>query len=252
MQQEKLRSLCYGLIAVVGAGLLAYLFMRYLLVLLLPFAIAWCVGMVIRRPSDYLASRTGISVKLWRLLLTAVLIIGILTLLGLGVYRLSLELWHFLERLGQGEALPGLSALGGGGLLGGVISGFGEQVGEGIYQLLVKLLGSFADFLSGILSSVPRVALGSLVTVIASVYLALDIDKVNGTMLGLIPDGARPTVDRIRSGFLTVGVRYLRSYLILMGITLCVMLTGLLVLRVPTPITGRTSRSDITNDKRTA
>lgn len=234
MQKNKLKLLCYGTVAVAGVGFFGYLFMRYLLVLLLPFMIAWCVGMAVRRPASFFSQKTHIPVKLWRLLLTALLISGVLVPVGLGVYRLSLELWHFLERIGSGEgSIPGLSILDRNGLLGGLLSGLGEQVRDGVYQLLVKLLGSLAALLSGVLSSVPKILLGSLVTVIASVYFALDVDKINSTLAELIPKGARRFTDKFKNGFLAVGVKYLRSYLILMGITFGVVLVGFLILRVP-------------------
>jgi sporulation integral membrane protein YtvI len=149
------------------------------------------------------------------------------------VWQISNELWKFLSSITEGKSLSDF-------IQGYILSqdafganfDIGEKIGEFIYDGLVKAVGSLAGFISNIAKAVPRAILALFVTLIASVYFALDLEKIVEAVKKAFPDGIVKTLRKFKLGFFTIGVKYIRSYSLLMLITFAIIFFGLLVLRV--------------------
>ena len=64
------------------------------------------------------------------------------------------------------------------------------------------------------------------------IIIIIDLDRINSAVKRILPEKAVRTLLGIKKSTFSVGVKYLRSYLIIMAITFAVMLSGLLILRV--------------------
>lgn len=235
MRGTRLRNFAYVTVSALGVGLMLYLAARYVLAALLPFVIGWAIAFGVRPVAAFVHRKTRIPERPLRAALALIITLGILALAGVGIWQLSRELWRLFSNIGEGEGIE--DVIGGlteeGGWLGSILSRLGDTVGEAVYQLVLSLLESLGRLISAFVSALPRAFLFIVVTVIASVYFSLDIDRINGFVKDLMSPRARARLSGFKSSFLSVAARYLRSYLILMIITFFTMLCGMLILRMP-------------------
>lgn len=228
------KGLAAVLVVLVLGGGVAYLALRYLLPVLLPFLLAWGLALLLR-PLNALLSRrlhlplrpvAAITVLLAFLLLggTAAGVIGRLVreirgavgALGEQTDLFSALLAPLLP-LGEGSTLPkGLAQL---------LSEARELVASALLRALPPLLGNAV-------LSLPGALLFVLVGVVSAFYFSLDLAKVHAAVRAVLPERLAHSLGRVREGAFRLGAGYLRSYLILSGVIFLIMLVGLSLLSV--------------------
>lgn len=236
MKKEKLEAYAALTVTALGIGAALFLFFKYLFLAVLPFLISWAVAFAIRPAVKFISEKSRIPKKAVSVLLTILCVILSLGLVVLFVFFSVKEAWEFFSSLASDERVIDIIAritnpfgliLGGDDGGSEISEHIGNMIKDGIGGLVSRLVG----ILSHIVASVPRVVLFILVTVIASIYFALDIDRINAWVKKLLPERILNPLVTFKNGCLTVGVKYVRSYALLMGITFSVMLAGLLILR---------------------
>lgn len=224
-------------VTVFGALLGVFLLFRYIFIPVLPFLIAWAVAFILRPAAIFLSKKTHIPRKAVSAALAIVTVmIGIAAVSGIAVWLLS-EAWQLLSNFAADEQLfdflsklaDPIGALFGDGEAAEQLE---EHLGETIRSALSALLAGLVELLTAIVTRVPAVLFFILITVIASVYFSLDIDNINARVRGFLPKKAGDALVRFKDGFLSIGLKYVRSYSILMLITFVIMLIGFLILRV--------------------
>ena len=75
-------------------------------------------------------------------------------------------------------------------------------------------------------------AMGIAVTVIASVYFALDLSRINRAILSLLPSSWREYALNLKRGMVSTALGYLRAYLSITFLVFSMLLVGFLLLRV--------------------
>lgn len=239
MNYEKIRRYADLVTVIIGASLLSYLFFKHVFVYILPFLIGWFLAFTLRPPARYIARRLRMKERIVRLLLTILLILSLFAALALAVWLLSREVWELLAGIGSGDSsldefIHGVTSAEG--VLGRLFGNFGSYVSDAIYSVLASMLNSLGSFLSGAVSVVPRALLFLLVSVIASAYFAVGLEEVNAAVKRILPSGTCEILVKIKDGFISSLMKYLRSYLLLLVITFFEMLVGLLLLRAPYPL----------------
>ena len=234
-QEKTLHTLASLVIVVLGVLGLLYLSGRYFLSLLLPFGIAWGIAFAVRPFSHKLQSRLGISVRALRAVISMILAIAALLLLGFFVFKIVSEGLRLIGELSESEELSGalsrlflpLSRLfpEEGSRLSGVIS-------DAVSSFFSSLLSEVGELLKRAVLAVPDVFLFLLVTLIATLYFSFDLERINAAVLSHLPKRFGEGLVRFKDGFLHSTLGYLRSYLILMGITFALVTLGLVILRV--------------------
>ena len=237
MNKEKIEYYAHLTLTVVGVFFGAYVFFCYLFLPVLPFIIAWATALILRPVSRRISDKTGISRKLVGVSLAIVTVsVGLGAVIAIFVLILG-ETWDVLSELVKDERIYLL--------LKKIADPIGELFGEGdgvgelsgyLGDTLKNAVSSLAELTVGVLTKIakgiPRVLFFIIVTVIASIYFSLDIDNINARVRGILPKKAANTLCRLKSHFLSVGIKYIRSYLILMLITFFVMLVGFLILGI--------------------
>lgn len=239
MNFEALRRWCYVVVFSLGITLAAYLFMKHVFLAVLPFLIAWSCAFAVRPLAARLSPKLRMKSSIIRVLITVLLVLTLIGLITLGVWALSRELWGFLNRLasGEGEMYAFFTEfLGADGFFSRIFGGFGEYVTEGIYKLLASFASTLAGAISSVATAIPRALFFALITVIAAIYFALDLERINGAVKRVLPEKIYQTAVRLKDGFITAFTRYIRSYLILLAITFFEMLLGLFLVGAPYPL----------------
>ena len=226
---DRLSSLLLSGAITLGA---AYLAVRYLLPILLPFLLAWGLALLLRPINARLAGRYGLSyrfVALLTLLASLLAAGGLLYFLG---SRLTAEVRSAIGALSEGDA-PFLDRL-----VGLFSSGEAEQGGWNslalglIDRAVEALLAALPSLIGGFVLSLPSALLFLLVSVVAAFYFALDLAGVHAAIRSLLPPRWEKKLSGLRADVFRLGLGYVRSYLILAGIMLLVMLAGLSLLGV--------------------
>ena len=231
---KKIKNLAYVFVAAIGAGLSIYVFVKYLFVYILPFAIALGISISVNPLAELLNRKIHLPKRITRVLLTILITVGTLTLVCLGVWRLSLEVWHFLDKASEEQSLTHFirGEIISGGFLGNLFGELTDEIVSAIYSLAISLLGSLASVISDIISAVPRAFLFVVVTVISSAYFAWDLDTLKILLRDKLSASQIGFLRRVRSGTLSVALRYAGAYFLLMCITFLIMLLGLSILNV--------------------
>lgn len=237
MNKDKLEYYLRLVFLIIGAMLLAYIAVTKLLVLALPFLISWGIAFSVRPTAHKLSRRLKVSPRWVSLVLTlAVLVGGVALLVAILAYAAG-EAWGALSGLANSDALYDVIAA----VMDPLSGIFGEREGaaeleakisEAVRGFLTSLLSELVGAVGSFVSFVPSVVVFLVVTLISSVYFALDIERVNERVRALLPERIFSAFVRFKDSFLTAALRYLRSYLTIMLVVFSLMLTGLLLLRV--------------------
>lgn len=234
MDTERLKRTACILTIAVFSLVLGFLALKYALPAVLPFLIGWAIAFAVRPPAAYIASATHISPRIVRPVLTVIfmlLAIGVSTLV---LYRLSREVWLIITEFGEGEELRAF--LDGfvftGGIFDGLLGNLGTSAADVIFKIAEGVFSSLGGIVSGIVASIPRVMLFAVITVISTLYFAIDLDRINGAVIGILPKQLSASLVKFKNGFLLASVRYLYSYFLLFVITFVLVLSGFMLLRL--------------------
>lgn len=234
MSEHRLRLGAYITVLILGGGIIAYVLFKHALFAALPFLLAWAVAFAVRPAAEALSKRTRIPARALRAALAGLISVGAIGALCLLGWLLAAELWRLLSGLGSGEQLreiiDSITTLG---PLGELFSSFGDRVADVFYEIIVSAAGTLGGALSGLIGAVPKAILFIIVAVIASIYFALDLERINSGVRAILPERAMRWLSGLRRSFFEVGLKYIRSYLLLMLLTFTVMLVGLIILRRP-------------------
>ena len=239
MNYDKIRRYADLVVLVIGTVLLSYLFFKHVFIYLLPFLAGWFIAFLLRPLAARIAPRLGIRPGIVRLILTVLFYTVLLGALIGGVWLLSREVWELIEGLGEGDSalaniLSGLN--GSGGFFNRLFGELGDYIADAVYRVATSMLSSLGSLLSGIVTVVPRILFFMLVSVIASAYFAIGLEDINAAVKRLIPRSVFEKLVMLKDGFFGAFLKYLRSYLLLLGITFLEMLVGLFAIRAPYPL----------------
>ncbi len=239
MEEKTLKRYAYGVVLLVGGGILLFWVWRYLVGVLIPFLVGWGFALLARPVAEKLHRGTKIPERVLRLGIVVVF----LTLFSLGVWALTQRLVGEIRELIAGYEAGGVGAWEGflarlpswlaasldawvshteAGDVGGMVF---ARIGEALGTMLPALLG-------WLVGGIPKLVLGLVVAIISSVYFCLDLERIHRGIVYLLPPDKRGCVSQVKAGVLNTTWGFVKSYGILMGITLVILLAGLLVMRV--------------------
>lgn len=250
MERSKALRRASILFCVIAFIFLFYLLFEYALGIILPFAIAFFVG----APIYSLSVRINKTLRIPRKLCAVVLVILFFGALAVIVFisfnRLFIELEELIEWLrSDSESLR--EAVGG---FFGYLEGFSSKIpfieeietikgledlrvtiDEGVSNLISELISKLATLLPEwvikVIKYTPKVIITTLVTLIASFYLAVDYGKIRDDAIKLLPKRAGERLSRIFSSLGKAIRSYAKAYIFIMLLTFCEVFTGLLIMR---------------------
>ena len=238
--------LCIILLTVL---ILIWLFFSRIFAIFLPFLIAYLIALLIRRPAEYLHKRTHVP----KGAVAAVLVVIIITALCLGIWagvtRLLYEAGELLSKLGEDggsaignvtaflngitERLPVLRPLREREELVDVFTGIDGFVRDAVNNFLQRLSTDLGTFVAAVVKGFPETMLYIFVTVIASVYLSVRVDRLHTIIGNLIPKEKRERLSSIRRHAADTLRKYFKAYSLIYFITFGELFFGFTIMRVP-------------------
>ncbi len=242
--REELAFIRDILIAVSLLALAARFILPYAAGVLLPFFIAYLVASALKRPVAMVSKMTRVPGGI----VSAFFVVGTLGLLSAGVWlgvgRGIYELGRILSYLGEngdrlGESvdrifgsidsistrIPMLRE--NGESLSRISAAIDEFVKKTASDLLGRLSSWVGEFVTRTLARLPETVLYILVTVVASVYISADFDRVRSGIAALIPDKYREGIMKIKGEIRMNLRRCVKAYSLIYLITFGELFLGL-------------------------
>jgi len=235
------------LVALVGVWAL----FRYALGLVLPFLIAWVVGLVIHPLAVKVSDRWHLPRKLCAAVLMLLTLSLVTLLLILAADRLLAEIRHLLswlesdgERLGERLAawiermrgitsrIPWLDRLRNVEGLESVLGNIDELVNDLIRTTLGELSARIPVWVGAAVRAVPTAMIFLVVTLVACFYFSLDLEAIHHGMLAHLPRSVTLRLPTWRRRAGEIVRQYLRAYLLILVITFLELYTALCILGV--------------------
>lgn len=234
--KESTRAVAAWLISIVCGGVILVVFMRYLLPIFLPFLIAWAVALAVREPAKAISVKTKIPERITRLLLSVGVTLLLFGIMFFALWQLVGAIWGFLSDIGRGEGIYDILVK----IANPTHSLFGdtippelsERISEAVRSLLSSMLSSLAGAVTSWVGALPKAFIFLVVTLISLVYFNLDLERINDAVRSILPKRIGAALSKIRHQIFEVGLKYVKSYLLIMLITFGIMLFGFLILRV--------------------
>lgn len=229
----------YGIIA-----LLVIAGYKYILPILTPFLIGFCVASLARLPLNKMNLKTRQQNRWAAIGACVVFYAVVLGLLGLVGAKLVKETGAFLAELPdvfQNELYPYFTMLAQQvrDILGPIDSGFAEMIvelGRSLIQSLGQLIKDFSalavKWVANGAISIPNAIIQIVITVVSSFYIAIDYRKVLDFFAALLPASKRGMVVQTLQYMRSAVVVYIKSYTIIFFMTFAELAIGLALLKI--------------------
>jgi len=224
-------------------GITVYLVAKFMLIYLLPFLIATALAFALNKPSEYLSSKSKIGADLWRCFLVTIVYIGIAFFIFLTVWSILKftqdtnglnSLLGYFENLLKtvGNKINSLTA--------DSPDGIKESVSLLISEFPQKITATITNFVSALAASavkfIPAFLISSLVTVVASIYIAKDYKRLRLFLKNIIGRKKYSTLTEIKNILTQSVAKLITGYLILSFITFIITFLWMLILKNQHPI----------------
>ena len=241
MRDWLLRGAFFG-----GCALLLWVLGRYVILWFLPFVLGFLIAYIMRRPAGFIAKHSGMRPR------GASIVSGVLFYLVLGLLLWLLGAYLIGRAQELGQRLPELYETGVKQTLQTISERIGEITGErafagpigasaaGTLDIVNQALGGAAasasqwgiEFLGKLAGKIPMLAIAIIFTIVSSVLICADYEKIRAGAIRMIPHKHRDTVLQTRDYLLKAVGGTLKAYLIIMAITFAVLAPSLWLLGV--------------------
>ena len=242
MNRNNLSRIAELLIGILAAVILFVLIMQYVFPVVAPFLIAWFVAFIVREPASRICRVTRLKPVLVRPVLAIILTMFIFGVVALLLWQSTTLIWELLSDVAEGEnPIYDLLLALGNPELPFIGDGFSEelaaQIGEALGGMITSLLTALASAVTGWIVAIPNLLLFLLATIIALIYFAIDLERINARVRALLPSSIASKISLIRQSFFTLAGKYIASYLFIMLVTFAILLLGFVLLRVGNAVT---------------
>ena len=230
----------YGIILVLIAAVY-----RYILPILLPFIIGFCIAAAVQLPLRKIPVKSPRRRKLvvcGLVILFYAAVVGLLTLFSTSIVKEIRNLIATLPDVFQNQLYPFFSYAAH--RIQGFLAPIDPKLADWIMEMgrnAAQNLGTFAtDLSAGAVKlvangaiSLPGILIEIILTIVSSFYFACDYKLVTAFFKSLIPQGKRHFIMDVVSYAKTAVVAFIKSYSILFVVTFVELWIGLSILKIP-------------------
>ena len=238
MTIQRKKEILINIAFIVVIAAICYLVFRFLILYLLPFVIGFLLTAAIQKPARWLERKTRAPQGLWSVALVVLAYLAVMGILVFAGYQLYGQLLSLAKALPS--YIPKLSQLFSGvnAWFSGIFAGLPENLTTTIGALPENIISSVAntltsllsDFASRVVGGLPGIVVTSLVTIVASCFIAKDYSKIVLFIRRQMEARHWNLLLDAKKMFSTNILRMLRGYLILMLLTFTELSIGLLLL----------------------
>ena len=242
---EKYKKITFVGISVAILILIGYLFLKYALNIFLPFIVAFLIVAMARPIINKISRHTKIPKPIVSIFVLSMLLVASALALGV-ILTITLEqvgniaegiidglsreenfvlaIFNSIDKLTQ--RLPFLNNL------------LGSE--ETVYSIVIEMLldgakslsARLTQYLAKMITALPSIVVTLIVLALALFYFAKDYDKIGNKLVDFLPKRVGNIALIFKNDVLLVVSKYLKSYLILLGITFAELISGFLILGI--------------------
>lgn len=242
MQKKIFSVIFYGLIALV----LIVLFFRYLFAALLPFLAAFAAASLLYRPSLKISKALKIPYKAVAVCLTVLSVSAFMGIMGLLLWKTVSEIGYFAgETLGgenglldnivgifqrMGDMISSLSFVSGDNES-ALKESVTQAISDTVKNLFISAASRFPAFAAKLVSAVPQIFIFFIVTVLSSVYLCVDYEKICGFAKRFFSEAHWSFVKLTFEIVKRTALQFVKSYFLLFLFTFAGLFFGFVLLK---------------------
>lgn len=210
---------------------------KYMMTYFFPFIIGVTVALAVQRPARGISAKFSIKKQLCAVILTLLICAAVLTAAGLFAWLLGSRLAGFISKIPVYFSAVQDSVNNFKRDVSGSINIAGKNSFESVFSTAAE---SFVSSITGILSSaaaaliggLPTFLIGSIVTVVASCYIAKDFDRLKKFLLGIVPEDTAKKIVTVKNILVENTLKFIKGYGIIAAVTFLELSAALAVLGV--------------------
>ena len=209
---------------------------KYLFAYLFPFVIGVSIALIVQKPANTLALRFRFKKPVCAVVLTVLICAAVFALAGLAAWSLGGRLAAFigkmpdyftavqdsLERI-KNDVFGDVRSLDG--IFSGAVSSF-----------LSRITAFASNLAAGFVKGLPAFLISSIVTVVASCYIAKDFDRLKKFVIGVVPDQTAKKIGRVKNIIVCNTVKFVKGYGIIAIITFIQLSALFAILGIEKPV----------------
>ena len=226
-------------------ALFVYLGIRFAVPVVMPFIIAFCVAMLLRRPTRWLAVKLRIPEKPVAILMVIVFYLAFLMLIlfsGNRIFSLIGGAVMKLPNIYTQDILPILNNifLELDSVFESMDKSMLNQLEQSYFQMTQSFGQTLTDFslkivrvVSNYAAGLPSTFVRFVIMIVATFFMAADYDKIISFFMGCLSEKKRNMVRQVRTHILEVLGVFIKSYSLIIFITFTELCIGFLIMRIP-------------------
>lgn len=215
---------------------------KFMLSYLFPFIIGVCVALAVQRPAAAISKKTKIRKQAWAVILTILICVIVLAAAVFTVWILGGRLAAWISKMPKYyENLQRIfdsikASLLSGGSFKIADNSLENSISGALDSLLTSLMNFLSDAAAALIKNLPAFLISSVVTVVASCYIAKDFDRLVKFIAGILPAKKVQKISSVRKIIADNSLKFLKGYGIIAAITFLELSAALAILGVSKPI----------------
>lgn len=217
-------------------SVIIYFSIKFLFVYLFPFIIGTIITVMVQKPATLISKHTKIKkgfCALGLVILIYIVLIALISLIifkaGALVYNIAVSDNNIISQIGEyvDKLISSVNNL-----FDNIPEFLSSELSKTIKNLLETVAAIFTDFAKSLVSSMPMFLTSSLVTIIASCYIAKDYDRFKDSILSVMSKKYKTVIFSVKKLFRDNVVKVIVGYFKILLITFAELCIGLALLRV--------------------
>ncbi len=248
MTLDKKRAFIINFLYFIIVILIGYVALKYGLVWFLPFILAFAIAFSLRPLILYITKKTKIPYKLVSVivLLLFFAIVGVLIFfIFMRVFVLLRDLFYHMPDIYKFNIEPSFMILLG--KIESIASDFSPDIVKGVEELAPNIMESIGSmvtsisslsliFVKDVASSIPGIFIGMIFTIISTVFLTLDFEKITAFIMRQFSPKVKSIIYDIKEYMIGSLFKLIKAYAMLMALTFLELSIGLSILKLENAI----------------
>lgn len=222
---------------------LAYISVKYVLPLLMPFVIGLIVAAALRQMIDLISKKAHINRAVVSILILLIFYSGIallVTLIGAKVFITIKDIVSLLPKLYWDTIEPALQNATENVLIRFpdieiYLENVFDNINSSIFSFLTNASTTVLGIVTGFAKGIPSFLIKFLFTVVSSFFFTIDFHRIVNFVLKQFSDDKKDMVINIKDGVIGTLGKFAKAYATLILITFIELSIGLLILKIPNP-----------------